>query len=61
MMTIGKSGAQEARERSRSGSGSKGRRSGSFQDAVKKGKEMLGLKGKADKEKATNGSAIADD
>jgi hypothetical protein len=59
MMTVGKDSSEkkESKERtSSSGMGDKNR-SGSFQNAVNKGKEMLGLKGKVEK----GGSAIEDD
>ena len=57
MMTIGKDAKDEKKE----GQERTGRRSGSFHNAVQKGKDMLGLKGKGEKEKAGDGSAIADD
>ena len=57
VMTIGKDKNGEKKERSGS---EKKERSGSFKDKFEKGKEMLGLKGKAG-EKGSNGSAIADD
>ena len=59
MMTIGKNGKEEKKERTPS-TENNGRSSGSFHDAFEKGKEMLGLK-KVEKDKAANGSAIADD
>lgn len=77
MTTLGKSGAQEAREKSQerrarkertasSGSSSGKNRRPSFQTALSKGKEILGLGGKKEKDDvdkkmlSEEGSAISD-
>jgi hypothetical protein len=55
MMTVGQ-GEKKEQERSSSRGGEQ-KRSGSFRGAFDRGKEMLGMKGKVEK----NGSAVEDD